>query len=491
MRESRPARRHKVTAVSAAYDDTAAFFDAFAASESRWRRRNSTYYRLLGSIMRFHVPKGRRVLEIGCGSGDLLDALEPSAGVGLDVSASMVDLARRRHPNLRFEQCAGEDLDLGETFDVIILSDLVPLVNDLVALFAAVRRHAHPGTRVVVNSYSRLWRPIIAAAELLRLKPKKPMRNWVSPGDVVNLLELTGLERVTLTRRILMPKQIPLLTFFLNAVIANIWPINYLCLSYWLVARPRPEPGPETTVSVIVPCRNEQGHIAELIERIPPLGSATEVVWVEGNSTDDTRGEIERQIEAHPELDMRLVVQPGRGKADAVRTGFASAKHDVLMILDGDVSVIPEALPAFYRAAVDRRGELVNGTRLVYDVEPGAMRFLNLLGNRAFSYILTAITGQRLTDTLCGTKVLHRADYDEIAANRSYFGDFDPFGDFDLLLGAARLGHRIVDVPVRYHPRAYGTTNISRWRHGMLLARMAAFAFWKFRVVPVAGSRSR
>lgn len=476
--------------MAAAYADIAAFFDAFAAKEPEWRRRNSTYYRLIESIMRFHVPTGRRVLEIGCGSGDLLNALEPSVGVGLDVSGSMVELARRRHPHLRFEQCAGEELDLGETFDVIILSDLVPFVHDLVGLFAAVRRHAHPGTRVVVNSYSRLWRPIIKVAELLGLKPKKPMRNWVSPGDVLNLLELTGLERVTLTRRILMPKQLPLLTFLCNAIVANLWPLNYLCLSYWLVARPQPEAGTDTTVSVVVPCRNEQGHIAELVARMPRLGSAMEVVWVEGNSTDDTRGEIAQQIASHPELDMRLVAQPGRGKADAVRAGFDAAKHDVLMILDGDVSVVPEALPAFYRAAVDGRGELVNGTRLVYDVEPGAMRFFNLLGNRAFSYILTAITGQRLTDTLCGTKVLRRVDYEHIAANRAYFGEFDPFGDFDLLLGAARLGCRIVDVPVRYHPRSYGTTNISRWRHGLLLARMAAFAFWKFRVVPVTRDRS-
>jgi glycosyltransferase involved in cell wall biosynthesis len=241
------------------------------------------------------------------------------------------------------------------------------------------------------------------------------------------------------------------------------------------------------SVSVVVPCRNEQGHIAEIVERLPEFGTSLEVVWVEGNSTDDTRGEIERQIAAHPERDMRLVVQPGRGKADAVRTGFSAARNELLMILDGDVSVLPEDLPKFYRAATERRGELVNGTRLIYDVEPGAMRFLNLLGNRAFSYLLTAITGQHLTDTLCGTKVLRREDYDEIVANRAYFGEFDPFGDFDLLLGAARLGHRIVDVPVRYHPRVYGATNISRWRHGWLLARMTAFAFWKFRVAPVRG----
>lgn len=471
--------------------DPGRYFDAFAADEPRWRRRNRTYHRLIETIARFHVPRGRRVLEIGCGSGDLLAALEPSEGVGVDISEGMVELARRRHPGLRFVHAAGEELDLGETFDVIVLSDLVPYAHDLVTLFAAVRRHAHPGTRIVVSSYSRVWRPVIRVAELLRLKPRKPMRNWVSPGDVLNLLALSGLERVTLTRRILMPKQVPLLTFLLNGIVANIWPLSYLCLSYWIVARPQPAGAEPMSVCVVVPCRNEQGHIAEIVERMPALGPEMEVVWVEGNSTDDTRAEIERLLGTRPDLHMRLVVQPGKGKADAVRAGFAAAKNDLLMILDGDISVLPEELPAFYRAAAEGRGELVNGTRLVYDVEPGAMRFLNLLGNRVFSLVLTAITGQRLTDTLCGTKVLSRSDYEEIAANREYFGQFDPFGDFDLLLGAARLGHKIVDVPVRYHPRTYGTTNISRWRHGLLLTRMTLFAFWKFRVVPVSGAAAR
>jgi SAM-dependent methyltransferase len=469
------------------YTHLSADFDAFVPDEQRWRRRNRGYHDLIESISRFHVPAGGRVLELGSGSGDLLAALEPSVGVGVDVSGGMVELARSRHPELRFERAVAEELDLGETFDVIVLSDLLPFVHDLVALFDAVRRHSHPGTRVVINSYSRVWRPVIRLAEALRLKPRKPMRNWVSPGDVENLLALCDLERVTLTRRILLPKRVPLLSPLANGLLANVWPLNHLCLTYWLVARPRPAVREDLSVSVVVPCRNEQGHVAEIVERLPKFGAALEVVWVEGNSTDDTRGEIERQIAAHPERDMRLVVQPGRGKADAVRTGFAAARNDLLMILDGDVSVLPEDLPKFYRAAIERRGELVNGTRLVYDVEPGAMRFLNLLGNRAFSYLLTAITGQHLTDTLCGTKVLRREDYDEIVANRVYFGEFDPFGDFDLLLGAARLGHRIVDVPVRYHPRVYGATNISRWRHGWLLARMTAFAFWKFRVAPVRG----
>jgi SAM-dependent methyltransferase len=464
------------------YAELAAFFDEFATVDQHWRRRNRTYYRLLKQLYRFQIPARARVLEIGCGSGDLLAELEPAVGVGVDVSSRMIKLARSRYPELRFEQVAGERLELGETFDYVVLSDLIPFVHDLVGLLERVRAHCHPRTRVIVHSYSRLWKPAIRLAEVLHLKPAKPIRNWVAPEDVRNLLDLADFEIVSETRRILMPKQIPLLMTFLNGFIANLWPLNHFCLTYWVVARPRPLGADDLSVSVVCPCRNERGNVADVIRRLPEMGSATELIFVEGGSTDGTRDEIERQIEAHPERDLRLVPQPGKGKGDAVRAGFADARNELLMILDGDLSVMPEDLPKFYRVSAERRGDLINGSRLVYDIEPGAMRFLNTVGNKVFSALLKGIMRQRVKDTLCGTKALRRSEYERIAAGRSYFGDFDPFGDFDLLLGAARLNLKIVDLPVRYQPRTYGVTNISRWRHGLLLVRMTLFAFWKFRV---------
>ena len=466
------------------YVELAAFFDEFADEDARWRRRNSAYHGWLASLHRFQIPPGSRVLEIGCGAGDLIAALSPSTGVGVDVSPKMIGLAQTRHPSLRFECAAGEELALGETYDYIVLSDLLPYVHDLVALFERVAAHCHPSTRVVIHSYSRLWRPAIRLAELVRLKPRKPIRNWIAPEVIRNLLELADLEVVTETRRILLPKRVPFLNVPLNGVAGSIWPFTHLCLTYWVVARPRTQGRPEPSVSVVCPCRNERGNVAELIRRLPQDGERDELVFVEGGSTDGTLEEIEEQISAHPELDMKVVVQTGRGKGDAVRAGFEAARNDVLAILDGDLSVRPEDVPKFIAASAAGRGDLVNGTRLVYDIEPGAMRFLNLLGNKIFRWLFQAITGQLVTDTLCGTKVLRKDDYGRIAAGRSYFGEFDPFGDFDLLLGAARLNMKIVDMPVRYQPRTYGTTNISRWRHGWLLLRMTAFAFWKFRVEP-------
>ncbi|MGZ4412425.1 MAG: glycosyltransferase family 2 protein, partial [Gaiellaceae bacterium] len=228
----------------------------------------------------------------------------------------------------------------------------------------------------------------------------------------------------------------------------------------------------------------------EIVRRLPALGSATELIFVEGGSTDATREAVEREIAAHPELNISLYVQSGTGKGDAVRLGFSHARHDLLTILDADLSVDPEDLAKFYAAALHGRGELINGSRLVYDPEPGSMRFLNMLGNRLFSRLFKAIVGQHVKDTLCGTKALSRLDYERIAASRSYFGELDPFGDFDLLFGAARLGLKIVDLPVRYHARVHGQTNIHRFRDGLLLARMTLRALRKFRIEPVTRSRA-
>jgi SAM-dependent methyltransferase len=461
------------------------FFDAFAPQAERWRRRNRTYHRLIQSIHRFIVPSGASVLEVGSGDGTLLAALEASRGVGIDASPAMVQLAQERHPQFEFRVSTGERMVIDETFDYVVLSDLVPYAYDLVRLFRNVKAASHPRTRVIVHSYSQLWRPVIRTAELLGLKQPKPILNWVAAEDAANALDLAGFDVVTSFRRILFPKKIPVLTAFLNGVVANLWPFSYLCLTWWVVARPRPALAAAPSVSVVVPCRNERGNIASIVERVPNLAAETEIVFVEGGSSDGTREEIERQIALHPQRELSLLVQTGTGKADAVRLGFDRARHELLLILDGDLSIDPETLPTFYDALAEGRADFVNGSRLVYAMESGAMQFLNMVGNKVFSMIFTWILGQHVKDTLCGTKGLRAADYRLIRERRADFGLLDPFGDFDLLLGAARLGLKIVDVPVRYRARTYGSTNISRFSHGWLLVRMSAFGFRAFKVRPV------
>jgi glycosyltransferase involved in cell wall biosynthesis len=286
---------------------------------------------------------------------------------------------------------------------------------------------------------------------------------------------------------VLFPLPIPFIKQFCNKVLVRFWPFNGMALTNLLIARQRPRSldcGTASTpsVTVVIPARNESGNIRNIFDRLPQMGHFTELIFVEGHSTDDTYAEIERQMGCHPDVDCRLFKQTGKGKGDAVRLGFQHAKGDILMILDADLTVPPEYLPRFYTSLVNQHGEFINGVRLVYPMEKQAMRFLNLLGNKFFSMVFTWILGQRIRDTLCGTKVLHKDTYEKIAANRSFFGEFDPFGDFDLLFGAAKLNLKIVEVPVRYRERTYGATKISRFRHGLLLLRMAALAFRKFKM---------
>lgn len=454
----------------------------------RWGRKSGfagAYHRRLERVYRFLVPPGRKVLEIGCGTGDLLAALEPSVGVGVDFSGEMVRRAAGRHPHLRFLEADAHEIGrLEETFDVVILSDLLNDAWDVQRLLEQVVRVCDRRTRIILNFYSRLWELPLALAQRLGLARPVLYQNWLTVDDVKNLLRLAGFQTVRNWQEVLLPLPIPLLAPFCNRFLVRLWPFKHLALSNFLVARPAPKPLPEEpVVSVIVAARNEEGNIPNIFARTPEMGAGTELIFVEGDSKDDTYGAIEREIAAHPERRAKLFRQPGKGKGDAVRLGFAEATGDVLMILDADLTVPPEDLPRFYEVIRSGRGEFVNGVRLVYPMEKEAMRFANLLGNKFFSLAFSWLLGQPIKDTLCGTKVLRKTDYDTLAANRSYFGDFDPFGDFDLLFGAAKMSLEIVEVPVRYRERTYGETNIERWSHGWLLLKMCVFAAGRIKFI--------
>lgn len=471
--------------------------DAFAVEYRRTRiahwneqantpRRVAAYYhQRLTEVFRQLVAPGLRVLDLGCGAGDLLASLEPSVGVGIDFSSETIALAARRHPELHFICADAHALPLRDEFDVIVLSDLLNDLWDVQRVLEGIRTLCTPRTRIVLNFYSRVWElPLNAAARLGVTRPTL-QQNWLAVEDVDNLLRLTGFERIRHFREILWPVRTPGLASFVNRYAAKLWPIDRLNLTNVLIARAveMPRRAAPPTVSVVVPARNEAGNIAAIFDRVPEMGAGTELLLVEGHSSDGTYEAIAEQIAARPLCNARLLRQTGRGKGDAVRLGFSEARGEVLMILDADLTVPPEDLPRFYDALQRGIGEFVNGVRLVYPMQGDAMRFANLLGNKFFSFAFSWLLGQPIKDTLCGTKVLWKSDYEEIARRRSFFGDFDPFGDFDLIFGAARLNLRLIDLPVRYRARTYGTTNIQRWSHGWLLLRMLVFAARRLKFV--------
>ncbi len=451
-----------------------------AASGAR-QRAALAYRRGLAHYLNLIIPASADLLQLGCGNGDLLRMLHARTKVGVDVSEEQVAAAREKCPEAVCDCGYACQSPPSGRFDVVLIADTLNHCRDAQALLESARCRAQPETRLVLTTLNTLWRPILSLLSAVGLRTKQPNLNWLSAADVQNLAELSGWEIIKSESRILIPVPIPVISDLLNRFLAPLVP--FLCLTNIQVARVPREAADSPSVSIIIPARNEAGNIPAALARIPDFAPKIEYIFIEGHSTDDTWAEIEALKAAHPEKNIQIARQTGRGKGDAVRLGFSMASGDLLMILDADLTMPPEELPKFYQAVAAGRCEFANGCRLVYPMEDGAMQFLNLCANKLFGILFSWMLGQKLKDTLCGTKVLTRKNYEAIAQNRSYFGEFDPFGDFDLLFGADKLNLKIRDIPVRYRERTYGETNISRFRHGILLFRMVAFAARKLKFV--------
>jgi SAM-dependent methyltransferase len=464
-------------------------FEASGGEQYRCGKFNAAYREDDRKFMQFLIPPGKRVLELGCGRGDLLAALEPSYGVGVDFSAKTIANANELHPDLHFVLGDVEEsatlAPIEGPFDYIVIADTIGMFENIDDTLRLVHHLCAPSTRIIIAYYSHLWEPILKLAEILKLKSRQPLINYIATADFRNLMDLADFEVISQEQRQLLPQRWLGLGPLINRFIAPLPGIRQLCLRTYIVGRPvRKFPDRKFSVSIVIPCRNERGNIENAILRMPRFGSSQEILFVEGNSSDGTFEECERVRGAYKDSwDIKVLKQDGKGKGDAVRKGFAAASGDVLMILDADLTMPPEALPKYHAVIETGKAEFVNGTRLVYPMENEAMRPLNFIANRCFAYLFSYLVNTRLTDTLCGTKVLLRKDYEVLARERDYFGNFDPFGDFDLIFGAAKLNLKIIETPIHYKARTFGETQISRFRDGWLLLKMVWFAYRKLKAV--------
>ena len=372
--------------------------------------------------------------------------------------------------------------------DYVLLHGNIHYEADIQDFLGTLRQALLPSARVIIIFYSSLWKPWLRLAGALGVRRETPEENWIANEDMRNLLLLANYELVRQESKLLVPIYIPLVSYLANRFLAPLPGFRLFNLLNIAVARPvgfsAPEQSKPPSVSIVIPARNEAGNIEAAILRTPAMGPDDELIFIEGNSTDNTWETIcQLQAKYQASRTIRIDRQEGKGKGDAVRKGFSLATKEILMILDADLTVPPEELPRFYEALVSQKGEFINGSRLVYPMEKQAMRFLNLLGNKFFAVMFSFVLGQRFKDTLCGTKVLTRENYLKLAAHRKYFGEFDPFGDFDLIFGAARMALRIVELPIHYRERTCGSTNIERWKHGFILLRMLRFAAARIKFV--------
>jgi SAM-dependent methyltransferase len=455
-----------------------------------WRNKNLYYYRDLEKFHCFVVQPNSSVFEIGSGLGYLLDAVQPSNSLGIDRDVQLVQIAQQKFSHLTFQIEDIEQFQPNQVFDYVLISNMLSCLQDAQTVLKNIRTSCHSSTRVVITFHNPAWEPILNFATAIGQRMVLPPLNWLSFEDVKNLLELSDFETVTHGKRLLFPKQVFLLSWFLNRIVAALPGFNQACLTEYIIARSRTHLIKQKnhlqtmTCSVIIPARNEAGNIENCILRMPRLGNHTEVIFIEGHSSDGTWQEIQKvQAQYSERWDIKISQQLGKGKGDAVRQGFEIATGDVLIILDADLTVKPEDLVHFFDAIASEHCELANGCRLIYPMTLEAMPWLNRIANRFFAWILSYVLGTRIKDSLCGTKAISKENYQRIAANRSYFGDFDPFGDFDLLLGAAKLGLKITDIPVRYLPRLYGKSNISHFKEGLILLKMCLYAAKKIKFI--------
>jgi SAM-dependent methyltransferase len=473
--------------MSARKQDIRSLADASAPERRKWLARGAFFHDEDLLYLKFLIPEGARVLELGCGTGDLLAALKPSFGVGVDFGAGMIEEARKAHPDLTFLVGDIEDpafvRSLPGAFDVIVVVDTLGALDDCQAMFASLHDLCTRETRLVVGYFSYLWYPALKLAETTGMKMPQPLQSVLAPGDVRALAALGDFDAVKNETRVLCPLRLFGLGRLINRFLAPLPLIRQLCLRHFTVCRSLRRPADVRSATVVIPARNERGNIEAAVKRIPRFVEPLEIIFVEGHSKDGTWEEIERVAAAYPDHDIKAMRQPGTGKGDAVFAGFEAARGDVLMILDADLTMPPEQLPKFWDAICSGKGEFVNGSRLIYPMEQQAMRFLNLIANKTFSLLFTWLLSQRFTDTLCGTKAMCRSDYTRIKTARSYFGKFDPFGDFELIFGASKLGLKAVEIPIRYASRTYGETQISRFRHGFMLLRMVLFAFMRIKAM--------
>ncbi|MBI4244615.1 MAG: glycosyltransferase [Planctomycetes bacterium] len=454
-----------------------------------WLRKNSFFHSELCRFYKFLIPENSTVLELGCGTGDLIGNLVSSDAVGVDISEQMVEVARVKYPHVKFICEDIENFSIDRTFDYIIISGTLASVSNIQRLFQKITQMATPDTRIIVDQRNELWAPVLSLGERIGLKMPELYCNWLSIDDIDNFLEISNYQIIKRNFLLLLPVYIPILSTLMNKILSKLPIIRRFCLVQAVVARiAAPVQKPlELTCSVVLTCRDEEGNIEQLVERIPKMGMETEIIFVEGHSKDDTVGKIKSMMEKFPEKNIRLLHQNGQGKADAQRLGFDEARGDFICILEADLTTPPEEVELLWDAFVSGKGEYVTGSRFVYQMGKGSMSFFNLIGNRLFGIIFTLILEQRFTDTLCGLKGLSKKNYLRIKKQRDYFGNFDPFGDFELTFGAMKLGLKSVEIPVHYQPRlygrskAYGFTFMSFLRHAMLLLRMSAVAFVKFK----------
>jgi len=451
-------------------------FGALAAIYRKLKNRNRYYNSYLVRWCRSLIAPGQRVLDVGCGRGDVLAELQPSSGVGIDLSEEMVAAAKADHPHLSFRQTALEDFDGGGSFDAVLLINTAEYTFDMGAVIGRCHRALRDNGKLLLTTANPLWSPIFHFASRLGLRVPECERLFLTNEDVVNLLRLHGFDVIYKKMSLLVPKYIPFFSDFINNTWSRIPILHLLSSTQLIAARKIPPVRREYSVSIVVPCYNERGNIERCIREVQKIGARTELLFVDDGSKDGTADAVDPKL--NTEIDVRVIrYTPNRGKGHAVKTGFDAATGDIVLILDADLTTMPEELVPVYEAFATGNAEFVNCTRFIYPMEGRAMKWANYVGNKMFNILVSHVMESRVSDTLCGTKAMFRRDYLAMQMGR------DPWGDYDFLFGAAQQRLVIRELPVHYRQRLAGSSKMNSMKHTINLLRMCWHGFFQVKLL--------
>ncbi len=369
--------------------------------------------------------------------------------------------------------------NIDNKYRTIVISDVVENCDDIYLLFNQVKEILSDNGKLIVTSVNSKWNILISIFEKLNLKEPNETQSYIHTKKIRNIAEGAGFEFINSYTRQIFPFKLLTLGNFLNTILEALFSYLNFGIKSYIVLRKTGFTKNNYSKSIIIPAKNEEGNLEPLISRIP-RNNKYEIVLSCGDSKDKTLEVANKIKNKENYFSIKVIEQTGNGKANAVWEALEKCTGEVIAILDADISVEPETIDDFFEIIDKNYGDFVNGTRLIYEIEKGSMRFINLIGNRLFQNIVGAIAKRPLTDSLCGTKVFKRDLVEKIKWWQNTFKMKDPFGDFDLLFTASYFSEKIIEYPIHYKTRTYGKTQISRFRDGYKLIRYLFKSFLIF-----------
>jgi len=381
---------------------------------------------------------------------------------------------------LEIEKIEAENLIIDKKYDVIILTDIVEVHPDIFNFFKLLSKFLNDNGKLVITSFNSKYKIIIKILERLKLKDKTLKYSYIHNDKINNIISGNGFDYINSFSKQILPFKLFGLGTLLNRILESLFFLFNLGIKTYSIYRLKGKEFQNYKKTIIIPAKNEEGNLENIIDRIPKV-EKYEIIIPCGISEDNTVNVAKMISDSEDYFQVTSFIQSGKGKANAVWEAIQKSSGDVLAILDADISVDPETIPDFFEIIDSNNADFVNGTRLIYQMEKGAMRYINHLGNRLFQFFVGGIVSYPLTDSLCGTKVFKRELYDDLIWWQKKLKYSDPFGDFDLIFTAAFTGRKIIEYPIHYRSRTYGSTQISRFKDGFKLIKYLIYSFFVFR----------